>query len=335
MAATIREVAEKAGVSVSTVSKVLNGWTTISDATKEKVLAAVRELNYTPNASAVHFARGCTNSVTYLTRLDPGTAYSNPHMFDTMCGAFQGLAKEGYTMMMTDLSDEEHSRESIRAIISRKETDGIIIHGSAISLELADLILNSGMPHLVIGHPDFDSRLCWVDVNHLQSGQFVADYICSKGCKDPVFIGGRKNDRISSEREKGFRTQMLHNHQRMDHNHVFHTDNTWQEAFTITQKLLEEDPLPDAIISEDNTIAVGISRALREKGIRVPEDLQFLTFDIYPYTPIMDPVPTAVHIDVYDLGLQAADMMIRKIRNPKLMIQSFTTLPKIIEPNQE
>lgn len=88
---------------------------------------------------------------------------------------------------------------------------------------------------------------------------------------------------------------------------------------------------PRAIVCENNTLAVGASRAIREMGLRVPEDIFFLTFDIYPYTTIIDPKPTVININVYDMGLQAADMIIRKVDNPSLMIQSYTTLPEIVE----
>ena len=73
------------------------------------------------------------------------------------------------------------------------------------------------------------------------------------------------------------------------------------------------------------------SKAIQELKLKVPDDLFFLTFDVYPYTTIIDPTPTIIDINVYDMGLQAADMIVRKIENPSLMIQSYTTLPEVIE----
>ena len=113
---TINDVAKEAGVSVSTVSKVMNNWTTISDETANRVRNAAQKLNYTPNSRAVNFARGNTRNVIYLTEMRKGEAYSNPHMFDIMCGVFTSLAREGYTMSLMDISDEEHPRETIKSI---------------------------------------------------------------------------------------------------------------------------------------------------------------------------------------------------------------------------
>ena len=331
MSVTIKDVAEHAGVSVSTVSKVLNDWKTISQATKDKVNSAIKELNYTPNSRAVSFARGNTRNIIYLTSLGKGEAYNNPHMFDIMCGVFTKLASSGYTMTLMDISDDLHPKETVAGIIARKSADGIVIHGSVINEDIANLIISNSFPHIVIGHPDFNERLCWVDTNHLLAGQYAAEYLSTRDVSPVSFIGGKRTEFISHERERGFRTIMLKYHKKIPPEYVIHTSSTWEEGYKAAKKLLSMKEAPRAIVCENNTLAVGASRAIREMGLRVPEDIFFLTFDIYPYTTIIDPKPTIININVYDMGLQAADMIIRKVDNPSLMIQSYTTLPEIVE----
>lgn len=331
MPITIKDVAERAGVSVSTVSKVLNDWKTISNETKEKVNRSIKELNYTPNSRAVSFARGNTRNIIYLTSLSKGEAYTNPHMFDIMCGVFSNLAKQGFTMTMMDISDEVHPKETVSDIIARKSADGIVIHGSVINQDIANLIISNNFPHIVIGHPEFDNRLCWVDTNHLLAGQYAAEYLSSHDVSPVSFIAGKKTEFISHERERGFRTIMLKHHKKITPEYVEYTSSTWKEGYESTKKLLSMAIPPKAIVCENNTLAVGASKAINELGLSVPEDIFFLTFDVYPYTTIIDPKPTIVDINVYDMGMQAADMIIRKIDNPSLMIQSYTTLPVVIE----
>ena len=123
MPVTIKDVAEHAGVSVSTVSKVLNDWKTISQATKYKVNSAIKELNYTPNSRAVSFARGNTRNIIYLTSLGKGEAYNNPHMFDIMCGVFTKLASSGYTMTLMDISDDLHPKETVGSLQEKVLTE--------------------------------------------------------------------------------------------------------------------------------------------------------------------------------------------------------------------
>ena len=108
MSVTINDVANEAGVSKSTVSKVLNHWTTISPATVKKVHAAIEKLHYTPNSRAVSFAKGATSNIVYLTNLEKDTAYRNPHMFDIMCGVHHTLS----TLLKSTIPEKKSAKLS-------------------------------------------------------------------------------------------------------------------------------------------------------------------------------------------------------------------------------
>lgn len=328
MPATIKDVAREAGVSISTVSKVLNNWTTISDATKQKVNDAIHKLNYTPNARAVSFARQTTKNIVFLTSLQKDDAYRNPHMFDIMCGVNNELVKNGYTMTLIDTSIEQYPGEMVEKTIAAKQADGLIIHGSAITREVADSIINNQFPHIIIGHPGFESRLCWIDTNHASAGECAAEHLTSKGYTKIAFIGGKKTDYISSQREKGFVGYMYQLGYNISPALIGYTSSAKEESFRCALSIIE-NAHPEAIICENNMIALGVLGAIKSKNLLLPTDIALLTFDTYPYSTIMDPLPTVVDINVFDMGVQAGMMMMRKLENPTLLIQSYTTLPEI------
>lgn len=332
MPVTINDVANEAGVSKSTVSKVLNNWTTISPATASKVQAAIQKLNYTPNSRAVSFARQTTQNIVYLTALGKDEAYQNPHMFDIMCGVYHEVSGNGYTLTLVDISDEAYPGEKVSQVITSKCSDGLIIHGSAISKEIASLILEAGFPHIIIGHPGFESRLCWVDTNHALAGQYAAAHMLNCGYTDVSFIGGRKTDYISMQRQKGFLSGMLDAGHHIPLARIGFTNSSKEEGYLFTQSLLQsQQNRPQAIICENNTLALGVVKAVHEWSLRVPEDIAILTFDVYPYSSIIEPKLTIIDINVYDMGIQAGAMMIRKLAAPDLLIQSYTTLPVLIQ----
>lgn len=328
MPTTIKDVAREAGVSISTVSKVLNHWTTISPATVSRVNEAIRKLNYTPNARAVSFARQATRNIVFLTSLQKDEAYKNPHMFDIMCGVNSELTRNQYTMTLTDTSLESYPGQLVENTIAAGQADGLIIHGSAITREVANLIIKNQFPHIVIGHPGFESRICWVDTDHALAGQYAAEHLISRGYSKVGFIGGRKTDYISSQREKGFLGYMYEYGYHIPHSLIAYTDSTKEESFQSALSMME-NAAPEAIICENNTIAIGVLNAIRSKNYRMPDDIALITFDTYPYSTIMEPQPTIIDINVYDMGVQAGSMMIRKLSNPSLLIQSYTTLPEI------
>ena len=84
-------------------------------------------------------------------------------------------------------------------------------------------------------------------------------------------------------------------------------------------------------VCENNNIALGVAKYLAASHLRIPDDIAFLTFDRYPYTSIIDPSPTIIDVDVYDMGVQAGSTLARKLENPSLLVQSFTTLPILIQ----
>lgn len=331
MAVTISDVANEAGVSKSTVSKVLNHWSTISPATVAKVEEAIEKLHYTPNSRAVSFAKQTTNNIVYLTNLAKDSAYENPHMFDIMCGVQYSLAKKGYSLSLVDISDESYPGEKVSQVITSKCCDGLIIHGSATDHENAEQLINESFPHIIIGHPNVDSALCWIDTNHALAGEYAANHMLTCGYTNVAFIGGQKTDYISAQRLKGFTQHMAYKGMRVPSSYIGFTDSNHKNSYEVMLNLIDTIPHLQGVVCEDNTIAVGVVKAIHERGLHIPNDIAVLTFDIYPYSKMIDPKLTIININVYDMGVQAGQHLIRKLKNPELLIQSYTTLPELIQ----
>ena len=141
MSVTISDVASKAGVSTSTVSKVINNNPTISAETTARVNAAIKELHYIPNSRAVSFAKGQAKNIVYLSTLGKDIAYENPHMFDIMCGVYHELTSHHYMMSLVDTSEESYPGERAIVEIKKRSADGLIIHGSIVNETLAKHLL--------------------------------------------------------------------------------------------------------------------------------------------------------------------------------------------------
>ena len=331
MAVTISDVAKEAGVSTSTVSKVLNNWSSISQETCDRVHAAIQKLNYTPNARAVSFAKGRTNTIIFLSDLSKEQAYSNPHMFDILCGARKTLADDGYSLILTDIPESKTIEEYIAKLISQKTADGIIIHGSVYSPKLDSVLLSTNFPHILIGHPGPSSRLCWIETNNGLAGSFAAKHMIEYGYETPAFIGGTKSDYISMQRLNGFIGGMYEYGYRIPDEHIGYTDSSIQSGHDTAWQMLTSENPPCAIVCENNTIGLGVMNAIHELDLRLPDDIAFVTFDTFPYAVLIEPAPTIIDIDMFDLGNQASLVLLNKIQNPSLLVQSYATLPVLKE----
>lgn len=330
MSITIKDVAREAGVSISTVSKVINHAPTISETTVEKVNAIMKELNYFPNIRARNFAQQSTHNIVFLTKLERDVAFKNPHMFEIMCGAQKALANKDYSLSIMSIDNETEESDAVKKIIAQKSVDGIIVHGSVINRELCSILVKTNFPHIAIGRPDFESQICWIDTNNYLSGEIAATHLYECGYQRIAFIGGCESDQISAHRLQGFKTIM--NQKNIIENPMLirfgnSSINCYFEQMNI---VLNSGEKVDAVICENNNIALGVVKSINAHSLSIPDDIALLTFDEYPFSHIIEPIPTVVNINVFDMGFQAGSTLIRKIKNPSLQVQSYTTLPELI-----
>ena len=193
MGVTIKDVAEAAGVSISTVSKVLNGHYSISEKTAQRVRGIMREMNYYPNANAQSFASGSNHTVVLLANLAPNAAFQNPHMFEIISGLEEALCKRGYRLILRG-ADATSACGIAEEIISRRSADAIAVHVGVMSHPLAAVLTRLQFPHIVLGAPDFESQVCWIDNSNTYSGTVAASFLLSRGYKRLAFIGGKSYD---------------------------------------------------------------------------------------------------------------------------------------------
>lgn len=330
MSPTIKDVAKEAGVSIATVSKVINGRPSISEPTRQRVLEVIRRLNYHPNAQASNFARERSDNIVFLAVTGPHTAFHNPHMFEIMCGAQSVIHENDHNFSFLGVPDKDTACEEASVIIGRRAADGILVHGSATSRPLVVLLVKTGFPHVIIGRPPFSNTACWIDINNHVSGHLATEYLTKCGYTRIAFIGGPKSDEISRHRLQGFVSSMRIFGLDVPESSIKYGTYNKQSGYDMMEELLRGSSLPDAVICEDNKIAMGAACAIRKRGMEIPDDIGMITFDDYPLSQLIDPPLTVVDIDVNKMGRQAADTLIKKIRNPALNMQSFATVPELI-----
>ena len=329
MGVTIKDVAEAAGVSISTDSKVLNGHYSISETTAERVRGIMREMNYYPNANAQSFASGSNHTVVLLANLSPNAAFRNPHMFEIIAGLEEALCRRGYRLILRG-ADATSACGIAEEIISRRSADAIAIHVGVMSHPLAAVLTRLQFPHIVLGAPDFESQVCWIDNSNTYSGAVAAGYLLSRGYRRLAFIGGRSYDLGSALRLQGVKQGLANGGERLEDQYIWLGESTRADGFRMTEGLLNQKQLPDAIICANNYIALGCVDAVLKREMRIPKDMGIMAFDDYPFSQIMEPPLTVVDINVRDMGAQAAKFLTDIMRHPNTQIQTYITTSNVI-----
>lgn len=330
MAATIRDVAEKAGVSQSTVSKAMNGTSAVSEETRKKIEKAASALGYKPNAIARSFATKATRQIIFLADFPFDAAFVNPHLFEIMRGVQHTLDKSGYSLIMKQATVKE-ACSIVENTYEQHQADGFVLHMSVASQKLASLLNKLSIPHIGIGKPAFPTRMCWIDTDNTLSGEIAAAHLVEKGYTSFAFVGGRSDDMTCWRRLQGVRNLLREHDLELPQTHVIKTNSTLSDGNRAAKKLMNMKPRPQAVICANNPLALGVMHTLLDLGIRFPRDIALITFDTYPFSVYTDPQMTVVDINMYEMGQEAGRLVLQKLKHPKRQIQSFTTTPTLVQ----
>lgn len=328
MTATIYDLAKAAGVSISTVSKALNDSYSISEKTKERIREIADGMGYKPNARARSFARRKNGIILFAADLSRGVGFENPHMFEIVTGVDRCLDEKGYSLVLKHVT-QETATESVKELMLSEEADGIIIHAGILTKQLAFVLGKEAYPHLIIGKPDFANALSWIDVSHESAGQIAANYLLDKGYRRIVFLmGDAENDQISSRRLDGINIVFEEEELSIE---TITGITTYEESRKVTEEILKRDQIPEVILCTNNYLAMGCMQSIRTEKLNIPKDIALMTFDNYPFSMLTEPTLTAIEVDMYEMGTQAARFILQKIKKPNLQTQLFCTTPVLLE----
>jgi len=266
----------------------------------------------------------------FLAHLPRDIAFQIPHMFEILVGAESILASKGYALKLRGC-DPDTVCILTKDIMERKQADGLLLHASVATRELAVLLTRMEIPHIVIGKPGFPNTMCWIDNNNQLAGEVAAGHLLGLGHRSIAYIGGQENDKISQDRLDGAVNRLREHKLELDTSFIYKDESTVQNGAGMAEALIGGGRLPDAVICANNLLAYGCLRALQRHGITVPQDISLITFDDYPFAPLVSPALTTVIIDVYEMGVSAGKLLASKIKKPELHVQTFTTMPRLIE----
>ena len=231
------------------------------------------QLNYVPNASAANLARRFSKNVLYADRFYKGLPYENPHMFDIICGVSHELGRKGYRLSLLNMdSPGKKPEEVLEEAIHSRVADGLIINSVFVVPKVERLLLWHDFPQICIGKPPFDTILSWIDTNNTLSSNLAVEHLISTGCHTLAFMGGQKEDIIFMDRLRGFRTAMERCGFETREEYITYNPPEVEAIFQSATALLKLPSPPDGIICTNSLMAVGTVRAIKESGLRIPED---------------------------------------------------------------
>jgi LacI family transcriptional regulator len=310
---TIREVAEVAGVSMATVSRVLNGSSTVNAQLAERVRAAIASLKYQPNRTARTLASSRSALIGLLL-----ADIQNPFFIELMRGIEEEVRQNSYLLIMCnnppDMGTEEQ-RQYIEILAAAPIAGAIIIPAKEQMKEL-DLLKVRNIPIVAVDRPIRDPSIDAVRIDNVTAAKEAVAHLIANGYRRIAVISGPRSTSTANERVAGYRKALqeagIEYDPALEHRGPF-VEETSQKA---VQALLDLDPPLDAIFATNNRLTVGALRTLYTRHKCVPDDIALVGFDVIHWA-VPEPFSiTTVLQPAYELGRTAANRLIQRIRQP-------------------
>jgi LacI family transcriptional regulator len=309
---TLGMVAERAGVSPSTVSRILNGTAQVSEDKQALVKAVIEELGFRPDPAARSLAGGRTMSIGVLTQF-----IDSPYYGEALRGIEDELHKANYVPLFVSGHWNEAEEKNRLFMLQERKVDGIIVLTGKLADEtLVDMAAN--IPVVVTGRRLTAPNLFSIDFDNTEGACLAVRHLHALGHRRVAFISGPLDHPDATQRLQGFREEAQRKDMVLDDSLVVYSDYQESGGFRAMNELLSASAQFTAVIAANDQMAYGARLALHRAGLRVPEDVSLLGFDDLPHSAFTLPPLSSIRQSVYEIGTSAAKAMFDLLnkRNP-------------------
>ncbi|MEC2071411.1 LacI family DNA-binding transcriptional regulator [Alkalihalophilus marmarensis] len=298
---TIREVAKMAGVSVATVSRVINGNGKVKQATEEKVRGIIKELNYVPSAIAVSLNNKKSKTIGLML-----PDITNPFFAELAKGVEEVAKENGYTVILCNTNGDLQSELDHLQVLEQKYVDGIILSSHTLSYSDVEHITTP----IVSIDRTLEGNFPSVTSNNFQGAVMAVRHLLEKGCKKIAHISGPQSIRTARLRLEGY-LEVVGDLDWYTEALVADGDYEIQSGYEATRKLLQMNPEIDGIFAGNDLMAVGCLKAIHFLGLRVPDEISVIGFDGINFSKITIPELSTISQPIYDMGLLATNTLLK------------------------
>lgn len=310
MRLTLEDVGRLAGVSRSTVSRVINGETSVRQEVRDRVQEVIRQTGYTPHAAARSLVSNRTGVIGLVIPSRVHSLFEDPYFAKLIQGITLASNRAGTTLSLFLFESEDEEKDLYPRVVEAGFLDGVIVTATRAGDPLISRIAASQLPLVMVGRPGIDG-VSFADVDNRGGAALAARHLCEIGCERIALIGAPGNTTTGQDRLAGFveglaeAGRALPQHLRVD------GDFSEESGYRGMTTLLEHDP--DGVFVASDTMATGALQALRDNGRRVPDDVAVVGFDGFHASERTNPRLTTLRQPVADTAAAAVRLLIRLI----------------------
>lgn len=322
---TLKDVAEYAGVSVTTVSNVVRDWPYISPAMRTRVQQAIDKLGYTPHIVAQGLRTGQTQALAFIV-----PDLSNPYFAEIVSATEELAQQQGYTLLVFNSHEDAQREVACVQRAANRWADGLLIAHTTRTRNSPEFWKQAGIPIVAIDRvpADYDGPACALD-NH-QAGVIATEHLYDLGHRRIAHLAGPQTVRLALERREGYLQTLTKRGE--TYQRTLCASEMWDtaEGYRLMQELLDDPTPPTAVFSSNDRMAIGALHAICDRGLGVPQDISLIGVDDIEISEHLNPPLTTIRQPVEQLALHAVNMLLTLIRDETLDKPMILLEPKLI-----
>lgn len=311
---TLEDIAELAGVSRSTVSRVVNEQPNVREDVRRRVLEVIQTTGYHPNVAARTLASQRSWTMGLILPLSVSFFFTDPYYAHLTKGIAHACNGYDYTLALFLVGSKEDEEKIFPRVSRRSMLDGVIVqsghHGDQ---GIIGRLVDANMPLVVIGRPFRADNVSYVDIDNVNAAHNAVTHLVRLGYRRIGTVTGPTNSMVGIDRLQGYRNALVERGREIKNSLIVEGDFTEAGGYYAMQQLLSAKP--DAVFAASDIMAIGVMRAVREAGFRVPEDIAVVGFDDLPIATLSDVKLTTIRQPVVSFGAKAVEILVDLIEN--------------------
>ena len=308
MRKTIEHVAQLAKVSKATVSRVINNSPKVTPKTRDRVMKAIKETGYYPNATARRLTTNKAETIGLIIPSPQDKTFGNPFYTEILRGFTHQAKIEGYDLL---LFINEHQFNYSQLFHDRR-VDGLLLVGVNRSDNGIIQLSENNFPYILTGKIDY-KEANYIDADNRGGAYQAVSYLVDLGHKRIGYLGGSFDFVFNQERFEGYLQVLKEHNLEYGKELTMESINTEESGYDATRKLLESSLFPTAIFVANDLDAIGVMKAIKERSLRIPEDISLIGFDDIQLASYTEPTLTTVRQPIYKMGITAIRLLIQLI----------------------
>ena len=306
---TIRDIAEKAGVSINTVSRALNNKPDISEETRRKILKIAQELGYVKNATASSLRSKQTNIVGVII-----ADSANPFYAEVLKGIEAASRKYGYQIMLMNTERIYENEEKAIEVLLQRRVDGLLITPVQDKSDDIRALIERKVPFVIVGRHFEELEVDEIHSDEVKGGYLATRHLIERGRKNIIMISGYLFKSAAYMRLEGYRKALKEYGIPFSEKMIIETDIDIESGYRAMREAIEKGLEFDAVFCYNDLLAFGVIKALKECGYRIPEDVAVVGYDDIVYSSFVCPSLTTVRIKKFEMGFEAFMMLLQRLK---------------------